>query len=98
MAAAFTQKTLFNDIAAWASTENRALSDVCSNIAELSSLYTSALAHLALAYKSFRKEMGLVLEGERRCDLIQRKLHEAEEKRIKLRRQVCSGNKSCYII
>lgn len=88
LAAAAAQKTLFSDFAAWASTENRALSDVCGCVQELSSLYTAALAQLAIAYKAFRKEIGLILEGERRCDSGQRKLNDAEAKRIKLRRQV----------
>jgi hypothetical protein len=90
MAAAAAQKNLFADIVSWASTENRGLRDVCTCVTELSSVYTSALAQLALAYKSFRKEMGLILEGERRCDSVQRKLAEAEGKRVKLRRQVYS--------
>lgn len=88
LAAASAQKTLFSDIAAWASSENRALSDVCSSASELSALYSGALAQLALAFKSFRKEMSLVLEGEKRCDQSQKKLQDAEQKRIKLRRQV----------
>lgn len=88
LAAAAAQKTLFNDIAAWASSENRALSDVCSCASELSSLYGGALTQLALAFKSFRKEVSLVLEGEKRCDVNQKRLQDAEQKRIKLRRQV----------
>lgn len=89
LAAAAAQKTLFTDIAAWASSENRALSDVCSCASELSTLYSGALTQLALAFKSFRKEMSLVLEGEKRCDATQKRLQDAESKRIKLRRQVC---------
>ncbi|CAL8117513.1 unnamed protein product [Orchesella dallaii] len=88
LAAASAQKTLFSDIAAWASTENRALNDVCSCASELSTLYSGALSHLAYAFKTFRKEVSLVLEGEKRCDLAQKRLQDAEQKRIKLRRQV----------
>ncbi|CAG7837619.1 unnamed protein product [Allacma fusca] len=88
LAAATAQKTLFSDIASWASQENRALSDVCSSASELSSLYSGVQVQIALAYKSFRKDMMLILEGEKRCDGAQRKLQEAEEKRLKLRRQV----------
>jgi hypothetical protein len=89
-AAATAQKVLFNDMAAWASSENRALSDVCSCASELTSLYTAAMNQLAYAFKSLKKEMSLILEGERRCDAVQRKLHDAENKRIKLRREVCT--------
>lgn len=88
MAAAAAQKTLFSDIAAWASSENRALNDVCSSASELSSLYNGVLKQLAHSFKSFRKEMNLVLEGEERCDSLQKRLQEAEQSRIKLRRQV----------
>jgi len=94
-AAASAQKILFNDIAAWASTENRALSDVCSCASELTSLYTSAMTQLAYAFKALKKEMTLILEGERRCDAVQKKLHDAENKRIKLRREVSRITSKC---
>jgi len=87
-AAGEAQKTLFQDLAAWASSENRALSDVSACVAELTSLYAGTQVQLASAYKAFRKDISLILEGETRCDAAQKKLQEAEHKRLKLRRQV----------
>ena len=96
LAAAAAQKMLFDDIAAWAAHENRALSDVCSSASELSALYAAAQAQIAWAYKSLRKDMNLILEGEKRCDTAQKKLQEADEKRQKLRRQVGIAQKEVH--
>jgi len=91
---ATAQKILFSDVAAWASAENLAISDVCSNFAELNALASAAQAQLAKTYKSFRKDMAMVLEAEKRADVARRKLQEAEVKRHKARRLVYAFTKN----
>jgi hypothetical protein len=87
-AAAAAQVTLYSDVASWAASENRALRDVCSHASELNELAAAAQVQLAFAYKSFRKDMGMVLEGEKRHDAAQKLFQEAEKKRVKLKKQV----------